>query len=485
MEQHENLKNKAAKGLLWGGFFSISNQFLGLVFSIIIARILQPSDFGLVAMLSIFTSLATIFQESGFVFVLTNRTNVTREQYSSVFWFNIIISFSIYLLFFLLAPAIASFYNEPLLTDLARVVFLGFFISSFGIVQNAYLYKNLKVFEKGIAGLISLILSGIIGYLLAKNGFGYWGVAFHGLFNILFSTIIVWLYSPFRPMFKIDRGFLYSSIPDCFRFAFPNLFSIFSENFYSVILGKAFSPADVGLYNQATKLNNAGASSILGMLRNVSQPVLVKVRDNSGNVLSAFRKLFRLSAFLSFPVLLCLSMVSDELIVTVFTEKWQNTAPILKLLCWGGIMLNLSTLFSYFAMSQNFTKIYLWMGIFASVLKIFLLLLASIGSNVIWIAIGSVATDAICLMVYYFVVNHKVPYPIKYLIADLAPIMIASIVPYFIVSYATGNITNLPTLLIVRVLSYLLLFIVICRLFNFDILNDAKSYALKIFKRLK
>ena len=472
MESKDSIKHTAKKGLLWGGFFSISSQLVSLFFSIIIARILQPSDFGLVAMLGIFTSLATVFQESGFVFVLTNRKNVTQEDYSTVFWFNITVSLFIYILFFFSAPMIADFYNQPVLKDLSRIVFLGFFFSSFGVVQSAYLYKNLKVYEKGIAGLVALIISGIAGYILAKRGFGYWGIALQGVLNVVITTIILWFYSPFRPRLVFSIDFLKESIPDCIRFAFPNLFSIVSENFYAVILGKSFSAGDVGLFNQATKINNAGSASILGMMRNVSQPVLVKVRDASGDALNAFRKLFRLSAFLSAFVLVSVSLVSQELIVLVFTDKWNGVSPILQILCFGGIAMILSTLFSYLVMSQNNSRVYMWMGIFSSILKIALLVIASLGGNVLWIALASIVTDIFYFVVYYIIVKKEYDYSLKNLFSDLGPLLIAAFFPYILLQNLSSWIHSDLTLLLVRLFLFSVQYLGICFLFRYDIVYE-------------
>lgn len=475
MNKGSDIKREATKGVFWGGFFSLSRQILGLLFGIIIARILMPSDFGKVAMLSIFASLATAFQESGFVYVLTNKKDVSRSDYSTVFWFNITISFVIYIILFVSSPYIAYFYHEPILENLSKIVFLGFFISSFGIVQNAHMFKNMKVFEKGLIDVLSLVVSGIVGYLLAIKGFGFWGIALQNLTSISVLTLLLWIYSPFRPIFVFDLNFIKSSIADCFRFTFPNILSIISENFYSVLLGKYFSSNDVGIYNQATKLNTAGYSSVLGTLRNISQPILVKVGSNSEELLSAFRKIVRLSAFLSVPILLCLSLVSHELVIAILTEKWMGVAPVLQILCVGSIFMNISIIYSYLIMSQNKSYIYMVMGVIISLTKIVLLLLSMLGGNVIWIAFASAFSDIMCFFIYYLIVKRLFRYNLSLFLNDIIPILISSSIAYLSAFVITKQLYNVYSLLVVRIILFSGIYLTASYFFKIDIMKDLRN----------
>ena len=229
------LKSKTARGLLWGGMSSLLQQLIGLFFGIIIARILSPADYGMVGMLGVFSALAVVLQESGFVFVLTNRQVFSKIEYSTVFWFNISVSIFIYMILFFCAPLIADFFDKEELVPLSRFIFLGFVFSSFGVVQNAYLYKEMKVKERSIARIAALIIACIVGYLMAINGFQYWGIATQGLVSTFIGTIIIWFYSPFRPKLVFDVKFLRVVLPDGMRFAFSNIVSVFAQNIYSII----------------------------------------------------------------------------------------------------------------------------------------------------------------------------------------------------------------------------------------------------------
>ena len=173
MSEEQSLKDKTAKGLFWGGFSNGIQQLLNLVFGIFIARLLTPSDYGMVGMLAIFSLIAGSIQESGFTAALVNKKEVTHKDYNAVFWFNIITSLCLYLVLFLCAPLIAYFYKVPELTPLARYSFTGFFIASLGISHSAYLKRNLMVKQQAMSSVIGLTVSGIAGVTLAYLGFSY------------------------------------------------------------------------------------------------------------------------------------------------------------------------------------------------------------------------------------------------------------------------------------------------------------------------
>lgn len=175
--EESSLKEKTAKGLFWGGFSNGMQQLLNLFFGIFLARLLSPSDYGLVGMLTIFTLIAGSLQESGFISAITNRRDVTSNDYNAVFWFSILVSVSVYVLLFFCAPLIARFYDEPRLIPLSRFIFLCFVLSSTATAHSAYLFRNLMVKKRTIAQLSALAVSGTVGVTAAYNGLAYWGLS--------------------------------------------------------------------------------------------------------------------------------------------------------------------------------------------------------------------------------------------------------------------------------------------------------------------
>ena len=195
----ETLKEKTAKGIFWGAMSNITLQLVGVVFGIMLGRILSDEDYGMMAMIAIFQLVAIALQNSGFTVAITNMKSPTHDDYNAVFWFNILVGGTLYILLFLSAPLIASFYDTPALTSLCRYSFLGILFASFGTAQSAWLFKNLHAKQQAKANIVAVLLSSVTGVLMAWGGFRYWSLATQSLVYILLCTLLYWHYSPWRP----------------------------------------------------------------------------------------------------------------------------------------------------------------------------------------------------------------------------------------------------------------------------------------------
>ena len=200
----QTLKEKTAKGLFWGGLSNGVQQLLNALFGLVLARVLDASDYGMVGMLAIFSAIASTIQESGFTAALTNQKEIKHEDYNAVFWFSSLTGVLFYLILFFCAPLIAEFYDKPELIGLSRIVFLGFLFGGFGIASNAYLFKTLMVKERAKIDIVSLICSGFIGVTLALNGFAYYGLAVQTITYIGIGSLLKFIYAPWKPTFQID-----------------------------------------------------------------------------------------------------------------------------------------------------------------------------------------------------------------------------------------------------------------------------------------
>lgn len=339
MSEEQSLKQKTAKGLFWGGLSSSVQQLLGLLFGVVLGRLLDPADYGMIGMLAIFPAIASALQESGFVAALANREKVSDKDYNAVFWFSISFSAVLYILLYSSAPLIAKFYDTPELTSLARFSFLNFFIASFGIAPRALLFRNLKVKENTIISLSSLFLSGIVGIILAANGFAYWGLAIQTMTFVVIGTALNWYFAHWKPSFRID----FSPIREMFGFSskmlITQVFIIINQNLFSVLLGKFYTKQEVGDFSQANNWNNKGHALITGMINGVTQPVLASVANDPQRQAAVFHKMLRFTAFISFPAMFGLSLISREFILIAITDKWLASARIMQLLCiWGAFI---------------------------------------------------------------------------------------------------------------------------------------------------
>ena len=341
-----SLKDKTAKGLLWGGLSNGIQQLLNLFFGIFLARLLTPADYGMVGMLTIFSLIAGSIQESGFISAIINKKHIKHEDYNAVFWFSIFTSLCLYTVLFFCAPLIAQFFHQSELSALARYSFIGFVISSTGIAHSAYLYKNLIVKQRAILNIIALIISGFIGVTMAYNGFSYWSIPTQNISYI--STVMIGyrFISPWQPTYSFNFKPLKDMIAFSSKMLATNIFNHINNNIFSIILGKFYSEKEVGYYNQANKWNFMGHSLISGMIHSVAQPVLTKISDDKERQLSIFRKMIRFTAFISFPAMFGLSLIAPELISITITDRWIKSAQILQLLCISGAFIPIVNLYA-------------------------------------------------------------------------------------------------------------------------------------------
>lgn len=437
-----SLKEKTAKGLFWGGFSNGAQQLLNLAFGIVLGRLLDASDYGMVGMLTIFSAIASALQEGGFVSALTNRKEVCHKDYNAVFWFSILCSITIYILLFFAAPLIADFYKIPELIPLSRFSFLGFVIASMSIAPRAYLFKNLKIKETTLISISSLGISGTVGILLAANGFAYWGMATQSITFVTVMTILNFYFSHWRPKLEFDFTPIREMIGFSSKLIITNIFNIINNNLFSVLLGKFYSAQEVGNFAQANKWNGMGHTLITGMINGIAQPVFTSVVDDRARQLAIFRKLLRFTAFISFPAMLGLSLVSKELIVITVGAKWLPSAYILQILCIWGAFIPIINLFSNLIISRGHSSIYMWNAICLSVLQ----LIAVCGMypyGLEWMLRIFVIINISWLFVWFGFVRREIQLTLYAMLKDLSPYLLLSATLVIGTYYMTLPIENL------------------------------------------
>jgi O-antigen/teichoic acid export membrane protein len=355
-----SLKDKTAKGLFWGGLSNGLQQLLGLAFGIVLARILDVDDYGMVGLLTLFSAMASILQDGGFITALATRKEEDPRAYTAVFWVSVSCSATLYLLLFACAPLIAAYFHTPELKPLARVVFLGFLISSFAIVPRAILFRHLKVRQTAISTLSAQIVSGIVGVALALAGFAYWGLAFQSLTYIATLTCLSWYFARWRPSAAFDIQPVREMFGFSSKVMLTNLCTAINNNFFVTLLAKVYTKTDAGFYTQANKWNTMGHSFVSGMVGSVAQPVLASVATDNARQLAVLRKMLRFTALCSFPAMLGLSLIAEDLIVITITDRWLPAAQMMQWLCVWGAFIPVNTLLANLLISRGKSNIYLY-----------------------------------------------------------------------------------------------------------------------------
>ena len=470
------LKEKTAQGLLWGGLNSGIQQLVGLAFGIVLGRLLSPSDYGMMAMISIFSLVATALQDSGFRTALTNIEHPKHEDYNSVFWFNIIMASSLYVILFLAAPLIGEYYHTPRVVPLCRYAFLSIVIASLGTAQSAYLFKHLRAKQQAEAGALAVILSSLTGVGMAFAGMAYWSLATQGLVYVGINTLLQWHFSPWRPSI---HGITFAPVRRMFRFSCKILATTImthvNNNVLNILLGHYFTPRDTGNYNQAYQWNTKCYSLVQSMVAQVAQPVLVSLNGEEGRQKDVFRKMMRFTAFITFPLLFGFGLVAKEFIVTAIGEKWLASAQLIQILCLSGAAMPLSTLFSNMIISKGRSGTFFWCTFTLGLVQIAtMVLIWPMGIRSMVIAYTLLNTS--WLLVWLFFVRRLIGYGYWMFFCDVMPFALAAAGVMGVAYVATMPLSNLIALLISRFIIAVVLYYVVMKLARVKILAECERF---------
>lgn len=340
----EKLKNQTFSGLFWTfleNFFAQGFQFL---VGIILARILDPSDFGKIGAISVFIVFAQSFTDSGFGNALIRKKEFENDDFSTVFYFNILISSFFYLIFILFSNEIAQYFNDLTLVPLIKTLSSIILINAFGFVQRIVFTRNLEFKIQAKISFISSLISGFLGIFLALNDFGIVSLVVLSISRNIISTILFWYWSFWRPTFT----FKFDSLKGLFKFGgklfVSSLIDSIYKNIFSVFIGKHFSLSDLGFYTRADQFKSIPSENLTSLINRVSFPVLSKLQDDLISLRSAYIKIIRSTMFISFNIMILLSTISKQLVDVLIGPKWSLSAEYLQLLCLVGMLYPLHSL---------------------------------------------------------------------------------------------------------------------------------------------
>lgn len=471
----ESLKEKTAKGLFWGGMNNGVQQLLGLAFGIILARLLDASDYGMTAMLAIFSVIANELQSSGFKTGLINMKAPTHKDYNAVFWFNILAGAVIYLILFFCAPLIADYFHQPKLIPLSRYVFLGFVFSSFGIAQSAYMTKQMQIKQIAKCGMTATLMSSMISVILAALGFGYWALATQYLAYIAINTLLLWYFSEWRPTIRVTFEPIRRLFPFSFKIMVSAIFTQVNNYIMNLLLGHYYGETNTGHYNQAYLWSSKCFLLVGNMMRQVDQTVLVGLHDERERQLMVLRKMVRFTAFIAFPMLFGLGLVSHEFIILAIGEKWTFSASLLPYLCLCGAFMPLTTLLTDAIISQHRSDIYLWSTMVLGILQV-ILLVGLWRQGIYTMVIAYTVLNIVWVFVWHFFTYRLMGYRLMAFLKDILPFAFTAAVVMVVTGFVTLSIENLWLLLLSRVVIAAVLYYCVMRIAGAVILKECLAF---------
>jgi len=474
----KTLKEKTARGLIWGMVNNGMVQILGAVFGIFLLCLLVPSDYGKIAMLMVFANIASTLQESGFTAALCNLKEPSHRDMNAVFWFNIGVSFLLYVVLFFCAPLIARFYNDPDLLWLSRYLFLGFFISSWGTVQRANLFIRLKNKETAIIAIVAMLISGTVGVLMAWQKMAYWGLATQNVLFILVVAVMNWYYSPWRPTLDIDLRPAWKMFGFSSKLLATNLFNNLNAHAFGVLLGKFYGDYQAGIYSNARKWDDMCINTINGMVTGVAQPVLTQVRDEQERYRQVFRKMLRFICFISFPAMLGMGLIAREFLLIVGGEKWLESATLLSMLSIYGAFFPITTLYSNMTISRGKSNINLWCTItICVIIWVGLIALHSYGIHVM--VAFFIAVNILWLFVWQYFAWRLIGLRLWHVLLDVLPFLLFTCLVMGATWWITRPIENIYLLIVAKIVLAVILYAGIMWVSGARIMRESINYILK------
>ena len=334
----KNLRGRTLAGLFWNLTERLGIQIVSFIPTILLARLLSPAQFGLIGMLTLFTALAGTFLDSGFGTALIQKKDATYTDECSIFYFNTLVGIVLVVILFFLAPLIAAFYNQPILTGLMRWLSLDILINSFSLIQTTLLIRKLDFKTQLKANLFASLASGVFGVAAAYLGLGVWSLVVQTVSETFMATLTLWFMSDWRPAWI----FSFKSLRELFGFGsrmlLSSLVSTGFDNLYQVFIGKVFSAASLGNYTRASSMKGIVIDTTSDTVGRVLYPALSTLQDSPVLLRRAYRKSLLLTTFIHFPMMVGLIVIASPLINLLFTAKWVNSVIFFQLMCAAGIL---------------------------------------------------------------------------------------------------------------------------------------------------
>lgn len=462
----ESLKHKTLRALSWSFLESLGMRGIQFFIGILLARLLFPAQFGLIAMLLIFMAVSQAFLDSGFGAALIQKHEATQLDNCSIFYFNIVVGLVATSLLCLLAPWIAEFYKQPVLIPLTRAISLTIVINSFGLIQNTILTKQLNFKTQTKVSLIADTLSGIIGVAMAIMGYGVWSLVVQQVSRAFFRTVCLWVFSPWRPALIFSLDALREMFGFGSRLLLSNLLNQIFDNIYLLVIGKLFSASDLGFFTRAQTLNDLPSQTLSGMVGRVTFPVFSSIQNDIPRLKRGVKKALRVLVLVNFPMMIGLAMIAHPLVIVMLTEKWLPCVPYLQLFCVVGLLFPLQMINLNVLQAVGRSNLFLRLEI----IKKFLIV---INIAVTWrwglsaMICGMIVISIISYYLNSYYTGILIKYPILEQLRDLFSSLIMAILMGISI-YAAGLLPfpNHWSMLFVQITIGLFVYLFLCRIFR-------------------
>lgn len=470
----ESLKSKTVNGVLWSFVEQISTRGSNFVTGIIIARVLSPTDYGLMGMLGLFIALSQLFIDGGLTSALIRTKNPSEKDFSTVYIINIVLSVFFYFLLFFCAPIIASFYDQPLLKPLTRAVALVLVIASVASIQGTLLTIRIDFRTKTYISFFSSLISGIIGIICAYRGWGVWALVAQSIISATMISVLTIVFVRWIPRLVLSKDsflrlFSYSS-----KLLAASCLRIIYDNSHPFVIGKLLSPADVGLYSRGGQFPGVIDSTMTGALNRVAFPVLSKVQDNNPLLLSVYEKYIQLFCFLVFPIMMILCGCAKPLISLLLKDHWLACVPLMQILCFANMTYGISMININLLYVKGRSDLVLRLEIQKKIIA-FLILFSTMFFNLKVICCGQILYAYVGLYLNTRYTKKLLGYSIRNHLKSVIPYFILSLIVLFL-SYSLCLLIKTSLLaIIVSLILCAIVYLLMAKLLNLYAFREAKE----------
>ena len=477
-----DIKKKTISGLIWQYAEKCGAEIIQFVVSIIIARILSPEEYGIIGIVTVFITVANVFVVSGLGQALVQQKEINEDDYSTVFFYNIAFSILLYIALFFAAPIIAGFYKSDILLPVIRVLGTTIIIGAVNNVQRSYVQKTMQFKRFFVSTLIGKIVSAIVGIVMAVNGFGVWALVGQQISMLMTDMLILWLTVKWRPRLVFSVGRMKKLFSYGWKLLCSNLIDTVYNNIYTLLIGKFYSPTDLGFYNRGKDFPRAIVINVNSTIDSVMFPVLSDVQEQKERLKSMMRRSMVTSTFLIFPAMAGLAAIAEPLTVFLLTDKWLPAVPFIQFCCFTFAFLPVTTANLQAIKALGRSDIFLKIEIIKKIIGILVLVL-TLPHGLMVMMTARCFNTVLSSFINAYPNKKLLGYTYWEQVKDIAPSLVLSL----IMAVAVLPITLLPIApvlqIIVQIIIGVAVYFGLAKLFKFEcleyIINTIKGFVSK------
>ncbi|MGY0616931.1 lipopolysaccharide biosynthesis protein [Vibrio sp. FJH11] len=475
-----NLKNKVVHGAIWTLLDKLFNQAGSFVLLIYLSRVLSPSDFGMIAMLAIFLAVSQSLIDSGFSQALIQKSKrVTDEDLSTVFYINLLLSILLYFFLYISSPYISSFYNQPELTNLSRVLFIIIIINAIAVVPRTKLLIAMNFRIQGLINSISMLVSATVAIYMISNEFGYWTLVGMNLTKSMVSTILLVSYSRWRPKWLFSE----ESFKTLFSFGsnllIAGLLATVVQNLYSILIGRYFNATQVGYYQQGYKFTNILSSTISSTIQGVTYPAMTSIQEEEQRLVQIYIKVMGIVTLLTLPIFVGFAAISEEFVLIFLGEKWEEIIPILIILSMARAFTPISALNLNILNARGRSDLFLKADLIKLPVSILALIIA-IPHGIVAVAMSQLGFTIISFFINTYYPGKLFGFGAKEQIKQILPTIIASFIMFLSIIFI--KLDSIEIEIIVKIIVGVVVYILACWFLKIPAFIDVFNIALRRLK---